>query len=148
MSIPIVSRIFPFIYCARSSLSFVVFFIASFFSPSFAVTVLMECLHTSSPFASLSSCNGSPYSLQSISKYGKCLEAHRFGAMRIVGEQASIDDLRFEEYCDTSVGAWINCWCHCGVRRASSSRSTHESPGLSFAGVSKRLPMSAGSVSL
>lgn len=57
-------RIFPFIYCisSRLSLLFLIFFLASFFSPSFVATVVLDDSQSSLPSGYLFSQNDLQYS--------------------------------------------------------------------------------------
>lgn len=101
--------------------------------PRFVDTVVMNGLPASSTFASFSLCDGSPYSfMECDSQYGRYLDAHRFGAMRVVGDQPSIYDLRFDKYRDTAVVAWIKSRSLCEGRGAGLLECVHESKNVSF----------------
>lgn len=79
-----------------------------FFSHFFDDILVMDGSHASSPSASFSSRDGSPHSvMEYIFRNRHYLDARRFGAMHIVGDQPLIYDRRFDMYRDTAVGAWV-----------------------------------------
>lgn len=77
--------------------------------------------------------NRSRYSsMHYIFAYGHYLNACRFGAIRIAGDQLSINDLRFYKYRQITARACTNLWCRCAGKRASSSQWTQATIDSSF----------------
>lgn len=94
--------------------SFCCFTFSSFTSLAFITAV--DGFHGSTPSASFSSCDGSPYpTTDYILRFGHYLEACWLGAMRIVRDQPSMYDRRFDKSCATIVKTCTKQWCHyCG----------------------------------
>lgn len=64
--------------------------------------------------------------MEYTSKYDNDWDAQRSGAMRVVGDQSSMNDRAFDKNRNTTVGAWIQRWRPHGGRGARVSRRTHK----------------------
>lgn len=112
LSILMPIRIFSFMCFVLSCFLFaaIVFLSCIYFFASFRpfiislllFIVVMDRLHASTPSASFSSRDGSPYTIMKyITQYGHSLGSRLIGAMLIVGDQPSIHDRQYGMYGDT-----------------------------------------------
>lgn len=60
--------------------------------------------------------------MKCISEYIRYLDARRFGATHVAGDQLTIFDRCFQKQHNAAAGAWIKRWCHRGARGANMSR--------------------------